>query len=195
MGGSNSKDAGLSAASVEQYYNSIATQNRVAVASGCESDNESRVSTSANSSERAASRVEHRTLDTAPGIATPTGTGSERLQDDHRLAAEIIRNMRIQPSSADEAAAHVAFALRALRERDGMTFDLAFEALKRHGVNISKLAKAALALIVKNPWETAAIVLPFALAICTPAMLGILGFTGSGILVGTECRDLYVDHS
>ncbi|KAJ4309606.1 hypothetical protein N0V94_008847 [Neodidymelliopsis sp. IMI 364377] len=185
VGGSNSKNAEVTAASIEEYYDSIAAWNRAAVASDCESNNESRAPTPASSDGRAAPRVEPHPDDTAPGIAPPNDTTSGGLQDDHRLAAETIRNMRVQPGNAGDAAEHVAAVLRALRERDNEGFDLAVEALKRHSVNISKLAKAALALVVKHPWKTAAIVIPFALAICTPLMLSILGFTGSGILAGS----------
>lgn len=51
-------------------------------------------------------------------------------------------------------------------------------------MGITTILKAAMKWIKSHPWETAALIIPVLPTICTPALLGVAGFTASGIAAG-----------
>ena len=60
--------------------------------------------------------------------------------------------------------------------------DIAIAALKN--LEMATLMKAAVEWIRLHPWETAALIIPIVLMACTPAFLGLVGFTASGVAAG-----------
>jgi CTP synthase (UTP-ammonia lyase) len=73
-------------------------------------------------------------------------------------------------------------AIRAARMQAEDALYIAIEALKNLGINT--ILKAAMVWIKSHPWETAALIVPILLTMCTTAFLGLAGFTTGGIAAG-----------
>ncbi|KAF1935245.1 hypothetical protein EJ02DRAFT_460555 [Clathrospora elynae] len=78
---------------------------------------------------------------------------------------------------------HLAKAIRAFGKKAKRAFDSAIEALRK--ICIIDVAKAAVRWMKTYPWEPAAILVPLILLACTPAFLGLAGFTAGGIAAGS----------
>ncbi|EUC39644.1 hypothetical protein COCMIDRAFT_110973 [Bipolaris oryzae ATCC 44560] len=74
-------------------------------------------------------------------------------------------------------------AIRAARMQAEDSLYIAIEALKNLGINT--FLKATMVWIKSHPWETAALIVPTLLTMCTPAFLGLAGFTTGGIAAGS----------
>jgi len=82
------------------------------------------------------------------------------------------------------ATMHLTIAMRAAKAKTQDALDIAIATLKK--MDVVAVAKAIHDWIKAHPWETAAIVIPLVLLACTPAFLGLVGFTASGIAAGKD---------
>jgi hypothetical protein len=53
-------------------------------------------------------------------------------------------------------------------------------------LGITTIIKAAMVWMKSHPWETAALIVPVLLTACTPAFLGLAGFTAGGVAAGLD---------
>lgn len=98
-------------------------------------------------------------------------------------AIDSIRRTPILPGTIDAAVVHLTIAIRAAKLQAGDALEIAIAALKN--LKIATLMKAAMEWIKQYPWETAALIVPVVLMACTPAFLGLIGFTAGGVAAGT----------
>jgi CTP synthase (UTP-ammonia lyase) len=99
-------------------------------------------------------------------------------------APDAIRNALVLPSTIDVAVIHLTIAIRAAKMQAEDAWDIAIEALKNMG--ITTIVRAAMEWMKSHPWETTALVIPLVLTACTPAFLGLAGFTAGGIATGLD---------
>jgi hypothetical protein len=97
-------------------------------------------------------------------------------------AIDSTRNTTMLPSTIDTAVIHLTIAVRAAKLKAGDALEIAISALKN--LKITTLMAAAMEWIRLHPWETAALIVPVVLMACTPALLGLAGFTAGGIAAG-----------
>lgn len=97
-------------------------------------------------------------------------------------AIESIRKAPILPGTIDAAMVHLTIAIRAAKLQAEDALEIAVAALKN--LKITTLMKAAMEWMKLHPWETAALIVPVLLMACTPAFLGLVGFTASGVAAG-----------
>lgn len=97
-------------------------------------------------------------------------------------AIDSIRKIPILPGTIDAAVVHLTIAIRAAKLKAEDALDIAIAALKN--LKMATLMKAAVEWIRLHPWETAALIIPIVLMACTPAFLGLVGFTASGVAAG-----------
>ncbi|KAF7679788.1 hypothetical protein GT037_001439 [Alternaria burnsii] len=98
-------------------------------------------------------------------------------------AIDSIRKIPILPGTIDAAVVHLTIAIRAAKLKAEDALNIAIAALKN--LEMVTLMKAAVEWIRLHPWETAALVIPVVLMACTPAFLGLVGFTASGVAAGS----------
>lgn len=99
-------------------------------------------------------------------------------------AINVIQNASVLPSPIDVAVIHLTIAVRAARMQAEDALGIAVEALKNLGSTI--IWKAAMEWMKSHPWEAAALIVPVVLMACTPAVLGLAGFTAGGIAAGLD---------
>lgn len=98
--------------------------------------------------------------------------------------ADALRNAVVPSDSLWAATMHLTIAMRAAKAKTQDALDIAIATLKK--MDVVAVAKAILDWIKAHPWETAAIVIPLVLLACTPAFLGLVGFTAGGIAAGKD---------
>ncbi|KAH6644181.1 hypothetical protein C7974DRAFT_16129 [Boeremia exigua] len=98
-------------------------------------------------------------------------------------AIDAIPNTSALPSTIDVAVIHFTIAIRAARTQAEDALGTAVEVLKNQGNAV--VIKAAMEWIKLHPWEAAALIIPILLVACTPAFLGLAGFTAGGIAAGS----------
>jgi hypothetical protein len=86
----------------------------------------------------------------------------------------------------DAAVIHFTIAIRAARAQAEDALELAVKALKK--LDVTTVVKAAIEWIKSHPWESAAVIVPLVLMACTPALLGLAGFTAGGVVAGMNAR-------
>ena len=119
-------------------------------------------------------------------VSYPSETHNRQLRGLIRdlSASDAIRNCSILPGTIDVAVIHLTIAIRATRMQAEDALGIAMEALKNLG--IATIMKAAMVWMKAHPWETIALIVPVLLVACTPAFLGLAGFTAGGIAAGQD---------
>lgn len=91
-------------------------------------------------------------------------------------------NVSVPDDALDAATVHLTSAICAATKKAFDSLKKAIEKLKKMDVVV--VTKAVAEWIKAHPWETAAIVIPLILLACTPAFLGLAGFTAGGVAAG-----------
>ncbi|KAH7400528.1 hypothetical protein DE146DRAFT_677319 [Phaeosphaeria sp. MPI-PUGE-AT-0046c] len=94
-----------------------------------------------------------------------------------------INNIPIPINALDAATVHLTIAIRSASIKADDALKIAIDTLKN--MDLVVVVKAVTQWIKAHPWETAAIVVPLILLACTPAFLGLAGFTAGGITAGS----------
>ncbi|EUC42079.1 hypothetical protein COCMIDRAFT_29260 [Bipolaris oryzae ATCC 44560] len=110
---------------------------------------------------------------------------SRQLKGSRRNVSGIdaMRHAPVFSGTIDTAVIHLTIVIRAARMQAKDALGIAIEALKNLGITV--MMKAAVVWIKSHPWEIAALIVPVLLAACTPAFLGLAGFTAGGIAAGS----------
>ncbi|KAG9184969.1 hypothetical protein G6011_11799 [Alternaria panax] len=118
-------------------------------------------------------------------ISYPSETRDRQLRASlkNMPAIDAIRKTPILPGTIDAAVVHLTIAIRAAKLQAEDALEIAVAALKN--LKITTLMKAAMEWMKLHPWETISIIVPVVLMACTPAFLGLVGFTASGIAAGS----------
>ncbi|RMZ67750.1 Interferon-induced 6-16 [Pyrenophora seminiperda CCB06] len=95
----------------------------------------------------------------------------------------VMKNTHVLPGTIDTAVIHLTIAIRAARMQAEDALGTAIVALKNMGITV--VMKAAMVWMKSHLWEAAALIVPVLLTACTPAFLGLAGFTAGGIAAGS----------
>ena len=177
------KDAGMTAASIEKYYDAVA-RYRAACADAGEEEGQLLQGWNNNDGEEPDAA---QTSNDADADAAETESVDGGPAD---LSSKIIRNAGVAPDDRVAATAHLNASLRALNEQDKSGFVHAIGSLAKLGVNVNRMAKRALNWVKERPWETATILIPLIVLTCTPGIIGAVGFTAGGIAAGKSCANV-----
>ncbi|KAL1794495.1 hypothetical protein ACET3X_007916 [Alternaria dauci] len=94
-----------------------------------------------------------------------------------------MHKLPIPAGSIDAAVVHLTIALRAAKLKAEDALAIAVTALKN--LHVATLMRAAVEWIKLHPWESVALLVPVVLMACTPAFLGVIGFTAGGVAAGS----------
>jgi hypothetical protein len=120
------------------------------------------------------------------GESGPKDPTLASAQAQQMSSLRVVRSISLRSNAAEAAAVQLTAAIHAASTKAHDALNIAVSALKKMDVTI--VAKAALEWMKAHSWQTAAIVGPLILLACTPAFLGIFGFTASGIAAGMSAH-------
>ncbi|KAF2448235.1 hypothetical protein P171DRAFT_428344 [Karstenula rhodostoma CBS 690.94] len=115
----------------------------------------------------------------------PSEARNRQLSNSFKItsASNALLNAPIPRSIIDAAVIHITIAIRAAKMGAEDAWAIAIQALKK--LDLRTIAKAAMEWMKAHPWETAALLVPLVLVACTPAFLGLAGFTAGGVAAGS----------
>lgn len=166
----------MTAESIERYYDALARYREA-----CENaDNEEPLLESNNDHNTPGGQVSCET-DEDVDVFNPEIVDSS-LADD--ASSEIIHSSKVAPDTRIAAAARLDEALHAIRRQDRDAFDKSVGLLMEFGINFMQMTRTAGDWVKAYPWEIATVIVPLITLACTPAVLGAVGFTASGVAAG-----------
>lgn len=200
MGNQASKAPDLTSESIQRHYAALAAEREALDprVNNTETKNEvqdPQPDSRGSSSPRSAGEVDgpkeeptSHANDVEPNDPVPGGGGEpQRVQSLSNADAVGALRDTIPTGALEAATIHVLVAMRARKAKVEDAWNIAIAALRK--TPVVAVAKAVLNWVRANPWETAVIVVPLVLLVCTPAFLGLAGFTAGGIAAGKPLTD------
>jgi hypothetical protein len=204
MGNSSSTEAGTNSQSIEEWYAARAAESRAIKRRAADTRDQNEDRALLSEWREIDSRRDENAQDDDAGQAEGSATGAD--EDESTDSASLsersnpfseppakshtidsIRDAIVPDSAFQAAACHLVIAYRAFKSGVHDALELAIAALKK--IDIVAVTKASLEWIKAHPYETAAVVIPLILLACTPAILGLAGFTAGGVAAG-KCSNV-----
>jgi hypothetical protein len=199
MGNSSSTAAGTNSQSIEDWYAARAGESRAINRQATDARNHDEAIALLSDWREIASRGDENAQDDDAGEAEGLATGADEDESTDSASSserssmssgppanshtlDTIRDAIVPNSAFQAATCHLVIAYRAFKLGVHDTLELAIAALKK--IDVVAVAKASLEWIKAHPYETAAVVIPLILLACTPAILGLVGFTAGGVAAG-----------
>ena len=188
MGSSISKNlndpasAGLTADSIERFYDSLARKRREREEEGRAADNSFEGNGGAAKDDEEKKREED--SDNDDGKSTSDTCHCSHGASPWAAASVIVDSTEVDPGDIVAAKVDLDAAFRAIQRQDKDSFDRAITSLTKLGLELNQMAKVVAAWVKEHPYLTAAIVVSIILFACTPAIIGAAGFGAGGIVAG-----------